>query len=509
MSQDAAALAKALINTKSKPSGLAEMQAYARKAAAYHAMTPYPQFGFQNWKTENRGVLPQCMPIAKRIVERGARWLFGSPLQLICTGNTNLENLIRDAWQANRMDSRLPAMGKRGGLEGGVVLKYAYDGKAVLTPKLTFQSLSSLDECRVFTHPHNRDLVLMARVQYRYQDLTDGKWKWYREEWTAEEEVHYEPIVDASSNLASSTFDADTCPNWKESTREANKLGVIPFHYVRNLETDDLWGAADLWSLGDGDGLFKIIDRLNLTRWLQDVSNQFDAALNPFLIDADLKDDEVDKPVAPGEPVSIQSVDGGPNQAKVVFPTGSNNLRPAMQETCKDLIREIQAAASAVDVDQSEITNKGNLTRAVLEQIYLPQIEITHEKRKSYGQDGLCKFFELVAIGLANIGVLKGVDPNDRDTFTVAIKWPDFFPLSEEEKQAIVGRTQEEELAGYLPHDRAIERIAAIEGITDVATLKEELADAPEPDKESQNAGGTGPAEPPDDVNKEPGATNA
>ena len=79
MDKDIEKLAAGLIGTGSLPPGLDWMREHAREARAYHMLDPYPLYHFRDWKSEERGALPRCLPIAKSIVRRGARWLFGDP----------------------------------------------------------------------------------------------------------------------------------------------------------------------------------------------------------------------------------------------------------------------------------------------------------------------------------------------------------------------------------------------------------------------------------------------
>lgn len=467
-------MAAALINTTTLPPGLNVITNLSAEARAYYTLTPYPQFWFREWKTEDRGPLPRCLPLAKTVVNRGAKWLFGKPITLNCAGNETLETFLRDAWKANRMDTRLPAVARNGALDGGVALKFSYD--ETNEKKLIIQPLSIVDQVRFFYDPHDRDNLLMARVQYPYFDAAAGKTFWYREEWTADQEVHYEPVADEDLNkfsiLSNNNF-GDTYQGWKISSEEPNPFGLIPIVHIRNIENDDIWGGGDLLDL------YRVMDRINLTYHLMDRSNQFDSEHNPIFIDADLDEQDIDRPLQPGEPLTLESKEGE-HQAKVHFPEARGSLRPAMMEYAKDLRRQVLAAASSVEVDSAEITNKGNLTSAVLQQIYLPLIEATEEKRKTYGQDGIAHFLSLAARGLSNAGVSLDVT-DDPDSYHVEIGWPEHFGLSQDELSAVTARTQEQVISGFLTQDRAVERIAQAEGIEDAKALQDELDREPHP----------------------------
>ena len=465
-------IAAALIGTKSLPAGLGTIQNLAYEAAAYDKLAPYPRYHFWDWKTEDRGPLPRCMPLCKSATGRGARWLFGRPVQIKVPGNDVLEAFINEAWEKNRMPSRLVAIAKRGAIEGGVVLKFSYDETSACP--LSIQSLSLVDQVRLYYHPHDRERLLMGRVQYPYFDATDGKTYYYREEWTADEFVVYNPIAADSMSNINRIVNPDGYDGWTILSREPNPFRLIPLTHIKNLDADDVWGVGDLWDL------YRVIDRINLTYHLMDKSNQFDSEPLAMFIDLDVNEDDIDKPMQPGQPMQLESTEG--KQGKVQQIESSGSLRPAMMEYAKDLRKQVLAAASSVEIDQSEFSNKGNLTTAVLTQLFQPLIEITTEKRKSYGEFGLVLFLEAIACGLSALGVEDlGVNLEDDDTYDVHLQWPSYFELSQDELTALTGRTQEQEMAGYLPHDRAVERIAQAEGIADVDALKEELTVEPKP----------------------------
>lgn len=459
----------ALIGTKTMPAGLQSLRAASQEAWAYHRGNPYPLYHFRNWMTEDRGPLPRCLPIAKSIVRRSAKFLFGKPLRLN-SANEAWEVFVRKAWDDNQMPARLVAVAEKAGLESGVVLKYAYDEAAAVP--LTFQTLSIVDQVRLYADPHDRTRVLMARVQYSYFDAVLGRTFWYREEWTADHEVHYKPLDPGDfANTGIAKFNPDTSELWVEESREPNPFGVIPLVYIKNIETDEIFGRLEL------DDLYRVLDNIHLTYHLMNRSNQFDAETNPIFIDADLDKLDIDKPLQPGQPLDIQTAEGAQSQARVAFPDGGNALRPAMMEYAKDLRQQVLSAAGSVDIDQGDVSHIGNLTNAVLAQMYLPLIETTDEKRKSWGDAGLCRFFAAAALGLVNAGVGSlGINPADPDTYAVTVQWPPYFPLSEDEMTAKVTRMSLEEEAGYLPHKNAVEEVTEMEGRDDVAAILADLA---------------------------------
>lgn len=491
-------IANSLINVKSSPAGFKATSIQAAQAYAYHNLVPYPWYHFREWKQVERGPYPKCLPFGKSAVLRGARWLFGKPIQINIADKPDLQQYIRDAWTQNKMRSKMRAAAEKAGVQGGVALKFSYDGTAPV--KLRFQVLSIVDECRCFYDPLDRDELLMVRVQFPYFDAIRNEWLIYREEWTQELEVHYDPIpckwVAPSDNglkfphIAVSEdggLPPDSFDKWHESFRRPNPFGLIPIQPIRNLDVDDAWGIGDLW------GLYRVWDRVNLTYHLMDRSNQFDSEPNLIFTDVEIAQDDVDRPLAPHENLSLKSdtdEDGAPMKGSVQLLEAKGSLRPAMLEYAKDLRKQILTAASSVEVDQAEFTNKGNLTTGVLTQLYGPLIEITEEKRENYGQNGICLFLERVAVGLKNLSDSNypgsipetlSLDSDDPLSYDVQIGWASYFELTQDELTAAVARTQEEELAGYLPHDRAIKIVASLEGIDDVDALQEDLKKQPPP----------------------------
>lgn len=494
-------LASALVNTHYYPPGFEVVRQIAYEAGAYHNLRPYPYWAFADWKPEERGTLPRCLPLARRIVKKGAKWLFGRPVQIAIPGNKPLEEYFRDTWQRNRMPTRMVAGAERGGYQGGLALKWSYDETA--ENPLSFQLLSVIDQCRLYYDPHDSDRLLMARVQYPVFNPADGEYWLYREEWTDAQEVHYQPVRAKFLQLARQGFpqfayanvpvvsgsntEPDLYEKWEITSARPNRFGVIPLHPIRNADIGDVWGAGDLWT-DVGGGMFRLIDRLNLAYQYMDKSNQFDSERNLVFFDVDAGQDVVGRPLAPGQPLSLKSErlpDGTLAKGQVVELEASGQMRPHLMEYAESLRQELLDTAGAVDVRPDEITNKGNLTSAVMSQLYAPLIETTEEKRKTYGEDGVAKFLERCAVGLANAGLtgrrsVPRINIADEDNFDVQLKWPDFFALPEDEKTARVTRIISEVDNALMPPERAIEEVAKVEGIEDVDTMKEELAEAQE-----------------------------
>lgn len=474
-----------LIGVKARPAGYQLVVNAGTEAFAYHQLNPYPWFHFQDWKTEDRGPLPRCMPFVKGTVVKGAKWLFGKPVEISVPGNPDLEKYLREAWELNRMPARMVMAATKGGYEGGIFLKWAYDETA--NPKVIFQILSVRDQCRLFFDPHDQDCLLMARIQYAYYKPTTNTWWWYREEWTAESEVHYDDVEDTRSGTRPINADPyrpvlsdpDEVIQWGDPKISTNPFKVIPGVLIKNAETDCEYGAGDWW------GLFRVVDNVNLTYHGMNKSNQQDADPNYVFIDVDAEKDDVEAGLPPGGGLSLKSDEDGTGASKkgsvqLLEPKGA--LRPAMMEYAKEVLQQCYDAIGAVKIRQDEISNKGNLTTAVLTQLYAPLIETTEEKRKTYGEDGICKFLEACAVGLTNFGAKEvkplKVKPDNLESYDVQIKWAPYFDPSVDEQGKAIDNNQKMIDGGLLTHERAIENVAAMHQIKDVPKLKEELAPA-------------------------------
>ena len=468
-----------LFGVKNAPPEYREAQALAREARAYFDLRPYPWFCFADWKNEDRGPLPQCLPFVRTAVMKSARWLFGRGVSLSLPDNPDLELLIRESWEANRMHARLVSASEQASIDGAVCLKFSYDEDS--SPRLRIQILSAIDHVRLVRDPHDAERVIMARIQYPAWDALSDTWKWHREEWTDDSYAVYAPVEDKKGNMVygnsnpyvSRFADPDNGLLWGDPSISANPFGVIPVVQIKNVETENPSGIGDWW------GLFRVVDRICLTAHLMDKSNQLSGDPIKAVIDAHSDTDDLEQGLGPGDMVSLKSdegIDGSTKKASVELLESQGYLRPAMMEYARWLNQQLEECVGTSSVRPEEITNKGNLTQGVLRQLYAPLIERTEAKRLSW-QDGLCEFIEKVAIGLANLGVseARSVDLGDYRTYDVNIAWPEYFEPTPDEAIQQVQLAKATEDAGYTTHARALRQVAQAQGVTDLATLEEEL----------------------------------
>jgi len=488
-----------LINTPFLPPGFQYIQESARMAKAYHSLEPYPKFGFKSWKTEARGPLPKCSPLVRQIVKKGAFWLFGKPVSFTVDqgkdkDSSQVTDWINEAWSANNMPAKSLAMAETGAQSGMMVLKGSWDEDAVKSGRakhpFRINVLDGVEHCRLYYDPQDNERLLMARVQYPYRDDSDGKWYLYREEWTDELEVHYDPLPVPNASALEQAVDFaaknDTEQKWVESGRKKNIFKVIPLVQVKNIEAGYWHGVGDLWRL------FAAIDSLNLTYDLAIKDNQISVFPKKVYIDVQQADDTQPLDGGPGAEEYLASTSEH-KQGEVKYLEASGAIREHIAGFAQEWKNQILECAGSVEIRPEEITNKGNMTSQVMKLVHQPLIEMTDCKRQCYGE-AVCKFFETMLLGFSNAGLYtegKGAD--------VSILWPAYFDPSEEELSTKTTRLASAVQSGFTTQKRAAESLALDEGCTDVPELLKELpepATAENTAEETNGNGNKGKAEP-------------
>lgn len=464
----------------------ANFEAYERlgkECRAYYNMNPYPFFHFSTWLTERKGPLPKCLPLAKNVIDKGARWLFGKGIRLACETDTMLQDEVAEIWRKNRMPSKLHHLGKLGGKEGGVCLKFS-----VVDGEVKINVLSAVEEVKFYLNPHDQTDVVLARVEYPYMDLSDGGWHWYREDWTPEEVYYYKPVKLETSPMQKNPYYYSITPykpnvamfNWEIDRVEKNAFGVIPIHCIKNFESPTGYGHGDLFDLT------RTIDRINLVYHLMDISNQRDADPTKVFFDVDAENDDLLGSEESGGVLSLKSDEtetGEPKTGRVELLEAKGLLRAPMELYAKDMKAMLFEATGMVFTRPEDITNKGNLTQSVLVQLYAPVIEVTNEKRKNYGEEGISRFLGLMCQGLKNFGMSEFKRYNS-EKHKIDIVWPDYFRMSADEKLAEVDRYKIEVESGLITRKEALKRIAVLEEIETVEEFVKELENWEDPNLE-------------------------
>lgn len=480
-----------LINTKFAPGGYSIVRFSAGQARGYHELDPYPYFAFYDWRTEERGPLPICIPIERMVSRKLSLWLFGRPIKFRFL-DEKVTKFVNHVWKINGLNSRMRPASERAGYEGSLAIKWSFDAK---DPKqVTINILPVLDTVFVYTNPVDVNEVWMVRIEYPFFNSLEGNWYLYREEWTATKEVRYKPyrlsgppsrspqIHGRWSNPYALMYDGKANAwdlQWEIDKVLPNPAGVIPVALLKNINVGDAaYGRGYCW------GLHRLTDRLNLTYHLMDRSNQMDS--DPFKVFLDVEDmeneDAPQRSMQPGEALSLQSIeneDGTVRKGDVKLLETQGLIRAPMEIYARDLKSFLFEAAGIAFPRLEDITNKGGLTSSVMTQVHSSTIETVNEGRKSLGSDGLVPFFQNMIIGLKNLGVKElpaFESPNDEELMG-EVCWHEYFVQTEDEKYAVVDRLRADVEHHFLPLEVAIDKVAHLEEVPDeiVSTYREEL----------------------------------
>ncbi len=469
---------KSLLNTKYLPNNYKLVRALSRTARAYHALQPYPSYSnmTKNWVTDDRGPYPRCRPFVQNIVNKGATWLFGKPVTFRVAEETqkpkkkgvapkskyeDMNELINAAWTDNDMTSMARVSAIIGANSGGVYIHFSYDENK--EQPIQIDVLDPAEQVRLYWDPKNIQKLLMARIQYPIYNEGTGETYWYREDWTDETYQTYKPV--AMTTITPSAFidpyqlidQVDQFEKWEIATTEPNKFGIIPGWYVRNRKNGSTYGDGDLWAM------FDIIDQINFTHNLAHIDNQKSIDPTKALIDLAAPVGEQPGANQSNEVEVYESKDASKQQGKIELLQTNAALRPHLDAFAKELKKDLFDAVGSVELSPEEVTNKGNLTAAVMTQMYAPLVERTGEKRQCYGEDGYCVFFERMAIGLSNIKAEGWEAVED-----IQIVWPPYFEETEGEKGQLADRQSTLVENGLTTRDKAIRAVAKSDGIQDI-----------------------------------------
>lgn len=441
---------------------------------SYYRSKPYPAYlasdsPIARWNTTTDGPYPACVPIAKYIIDTSADFLFQDPPSLYVPVSRPLSDLLEEILSSNEVYGRLRDEAVRAGNEGCTILKFAFTPENRRRP-VALQWLP-ISDVEFFHDPMDADTVQLVRVQFKFRD-SDGSWYWYREEWTEEEYTLYHRIPTDEDSDDRAVDEG----RWSVIETQANPFGVIPFRKIFNLcEAGEIEGRGDLWDL------WHLLDRLNLQYWYWDRSSQLDGDPIWAIINAVGE-------VATPSPGAVLRLNGEDAQIKAVEAQGM------MAAHRKELIHHyhnwIIDAASVVRLETEKLTNKGNFTRAVLEQLHAPLIRLTNRKRTQWGTNGLEEFCEDLLFGLATCGAarvggsfaaLSEVRPEDPKTYDVRIEWGGFFALSEDERSAGLANIATAEVNGFLTREMAVRRaLTYFDGIGENSALPDVVSAYPE-----------------------------
>lgn len=437
----------------------------SRVSLDYYHMRPYPQraFGPLQWPLD-KGPVPTPLPFAAILIDEGAEFVFrGGAPRFTVADSDDANDFLAAVIKSNQLDSRWVPLAKRNGNLGTLAVKWSYDSDNEDRPvQLAF--LSVPEECRVWVDPHDQTRILMARVQYPYRDPTDSHWYYFREEWTDDRWVTYEPkhagdesVTDVTA-LPGYSNDLGDKGDWVITDESDNPFGVIPITLIKNRAVEgQLLGIGDVW------GSYKLMDRIALTMHGEDKSNQMHSEPNLVITNALLKNDG---PLMPNEPIAVSNTnpDGPPADVKLLEPSG--NARQYSHLSIEKWLEWLWAQVGMSRVDAATVTNKGNMTRAVFEMLYARTIATSNHKRTAWGEGGLGPMFSRMLTGLARVGAVSvaGISLPAIDRPDVTVTWPDYFEATDQDLEAVTDRTISQVGGGMLSEERGARRIASREG---------------------------------------------
>lgn len=460
------------------------------RAWRYYDGTIYDkQFGmefehpFTEWDEVKQGRRPVVVPLSKRIVEIGAQALFSECPRFVLSAEkkessdaaevapekNELQNVLDEILRMNSMEDKYLPEARACAVEGESHWKFAWTPQNKRRPVaiMTF----SAHEVYYERDPLDDDVVLMARIQFKYRDNDNEYWL-YREEWTPDTFTLYKKLKVNKDADTRAIDQMGKNGQWPIEELKPNPFKVIPLTpvYNRRMKSDNE-GYGDYWDI------FDKFDQYNTKHWLEHRSDQLDGNPNTIFINCDLEGS-----LDPGDTVLVRG-----EGASVVRLASGNALRPDARQSKVDLRKEIFDAVGYDDVDPAAITNKGALTRAVFELVFAKTLKTTAEKQRHWGECGLCQFLGNLLYGLSQLRdarqkypALKQVEEDDTSTYVPTIVWPDIFRVTPDERSATLTDLVACIDNGFLTRERAVEIAADLWGIDDVTTLLEELKDTHE-----------------------------
>ncbi len=453
-----------LLNTTYPAPRQFEMALASWQAVDYYNCMPYPThaFGPKQWALD-KGPFPTPLPYAQLLVDECAEFVFRNGVPVFSVpGDDKADPFLKQVIKSNRLNELWIPLAIDNGNQGAIAAKFSVDRSNTEMPvRITFLDIPQ--ECRVWIDPHDRTRILMARIQYPYRDLSDGKWYFYREEWTAQSYVTYRPREAGAASIMNPamlqgyprTAGLGDDDKWEIEAHEANEFGLIPITVLRNR-------AVKGNPLGEGDAwrAFRIMDRIALTLHGEDRSNQLHSEPTTVYKNADVQNDG---PLEPGENMFVSNED--PTKEADVFLLEPSGKARAFSHMSIDKWEELLYKQIGLSrVDSAAVANKGNLTALAFSMIYARTIGTCDRKRELWGNSGMVPFFRNMMVALERIGGFKDVTAITVES-DITCTWPTYFDDTDQDLATMTTRTNDQVAGGLLPRDRGATRLASAEGI--------------------------------------------
>jgi hypothetical protein len=452
-----------LINTTSPPTGGYLHAKEAWQSFDYQNGLPYPAHAFAppQWPAD-KGPFPTPLPYVKSLISEGADFIFqgGNP-SFSVPDSPEADAFLADVIKVNRLSSRYNPLARQNGNAGTMAAKFSFDTDTGFGAPVRVTFLSVPEECRVWTDPHDQQRILLARVQYPYRDPQNGKWYYFREEWTERTWIKYHAKEAGASqitgpmNLPGYSLSMGDGDGWEIESQEENPFGLIPITLIKNIAQEGSpLGIGDCW------GSFRLIDRIALTMHGEDRSNQMHSDPTTVAMNAELEGGAV----VPGEVLAVRNTnpDGPGADVKLLEPTGA--AREFSHKSIDKWEELLYKAIGLSRLDPATLTNKGNMTRLALMTAYARTVATSDLKRTNWGEAGLSLFFRALLIGLSRTGAFPEIRRLG-EMIDVSCAWADYFAPTEADLSDVTNRTVTQVGANLLPQNRAVTRLATLEGI--------------------------------------------
>jgi hypothetical protein len=389
--------------------------------------------------------------------------LFGRPITFKVYENPAASEWLNTVWRGSLMGSRALHMARVAGQCGTVALTFSYDEARRYPWQINV--MDAFDDA-IIEIPENDpwDATEMRVISSDEEQVrvTD---------YMADVVITYKPFrrTDLNSSIGFITggFNGTAMAAYLASKdlivekQEVNPLGIVPGWYAKNREGMGQFGTGDLWTM------FEHIDALNLNCDLAYKHNQTEVYPRTVYRDVDPSENDSIKPMAPGQDIVVESMDDK-NGDVYTLPSNSS-VREHLKSDIETMIRELYDATGSVLIRMDEITNKGAMSGAVIEQLYAPLLEITTEKRATYGTAGIAEFGRRMLVAASN---MNQIAYNGEE---IEILWPSMLQLAEDDLYNIAKRQKLLLDSGLTTKKRAIEALAKSEGVLDLQSLTSEI----------------------------------